>query len=74
MDSSSIPIKGNTFQRLDKLFHYKVAVSPIIVACLNEVRDMLFWIAFPIELLELGGLVIVGHPKSISPLSVRLGV
>jgi len=69
-----ILIKGNTLQCLDELLHHEAVVSPDILACLNEICNMLFWVTFPIKLLELGGLVIVGYVESINPLSVRLGV
>ena len=70
----SIPVKGNAFQCLDELFHHEVAVSPSIVACLNEMCDMLLWITFPIKLMELRRLATEGHVESINLLSIRLGV
>jgi len=44
-----MPVKGIAFQCPDEMFHYKVTISPSSIACSNEVRDMLFRIAFPID-------------------------
>ena len=50
-----IPIKGDLFERSNKLFHQPVSLGTSITARLNEVSDVLFGIALTIKLVELGG-------------------
>ena len=69
-----IPVKCNTSQHPDKLFYHKISVHASVVACFNEMCNMLFWVTLSIKLLDLWWLVAMGHVECINPLGIRLGV
>ena len=62
-----IPVKGDSFERTNKLFHQSISLSTSIAACLNKVGDVLFGITLTVKLVERRGLVSMRHAKSIDP-------
>lgn len=51
------------------MFHREIFVSTDIIASFHEVYDLLTWISFSIELVELSELIIFKHPQTFNPLS-----
>ncbi|KAG9450332.1 hypothetical protein H6P81_010297 [Aristolochia fimbriata] len=66
-----IPVEGISLQRAAKLFDQQVVVGVGIVACFNEVSDMLFGVPVAIELLEFWRMVAERHWDVLNPLRVR---
>ena len=48
-----ILVKGDTFQHLDELLYHQVVVYVSIIACVNEMCNVLLRVVISMELLEL---------------------
>ncbi|KAK2968033.1 hypothetical protein RJ640_003767 [Escallonia rubra] len=65
---------GVPFERSDDLLHEEVPFYSSIVVSLNEMGDVLPWVAIPIKLLKLRRLIPDWHPHVVDSLCIRLRV
>ena len=65
-------VKSNAFEGLDELLHQPVSFSSSIIACFDEMCNVLFGVVLFVKLINLWRLISARHAKSVNPLCVRL--